>query len=122
MRAWSICFSVHANWNITKSRIWFFRSAYFDIAIVEVTQTIPFSEKIYPICIPEVATDNYEHLIGFGTVISGYGPTNLGQNKLSLTRASVVVRHPDYCAWKYKHISPNDADFNEVQRVSMTYS
>ena len=68
-----------------------------------------------------MATDNYEHLIGFGTVISGYGPTNLGQNKLSLTRASVVVRHPDYCAWKYKHISPNDADFNEVQRVSMSY-
>ena len=48
-----------------------YRSAYYDVAIVEVAQQFIFKETIYPICIPEKAMENNKHLVGKGTVVSG---------------------------------------------------
>ena len=48
-----------------------YRSAYYDVAIVEVAQKFIFKETIYPICMPEKAMENSKHLVGKGTVVSG---------------------------------------------------
>ena len=100
-------------WHLT-SYFFTYRSAYYDVAIVEVTQKFIFKETIYPICIPEKAMENNKHLVGKGTVVSGFG--SIGEN-YTLTRAPVVVRDQYFCNRQYR-LLPLDVDrFFEIQRV-----
>ena len=85
------------------------RSAYFDIAVVEVVKKIQFSENIYPICIP----DKPMELQGIGADVSGYG--NLRDS--TLTTAAINVRSNNYCTQKYNNISPDDEDYVAIQQV-----
>jgi hypothetical protein len=91
-----------------------YRSAYYDVAIVEVAQKFIFKETIYPICIPEKAMENNKHLVGKGTVISGYGSID---EKYVLTRAPVVVRDQYFCNRQYRLLPLDDDRFFEIQRV-----
>ena len=54
------------------------RSAYYDVAIVEVPR-ISFSRKfgnIWPICIPEKINTDRNHLSRQGITVLGYGPAS----------------------------------------------
>ena len=87
-----------------------FRSAYFDIAIIEVTKKIPFKKNIFPICIPEVPIN----LKNVGADVSGYGPSD---EKPVLSVASLNVRSTNYCTQKYNSIEPEEEGYREVQQV-----
>ena len=81
---------------------------------MEVTKEFLFKETIYPICIPEKAMENNKHLVGKGTVVSGYGSID---EKYVLTRAPVVVRDQYFCNRQYR-LLPLDVDrFFEIEMV-----
>ena len=65
------------------------RSAYYDIAIVEVRKEIRFRQNVWSICIPELVDENRDKYRKQNVTVIGYGPIREGDDtnrtgKLSL--------------------------------------
>ena len=61
-------FEIHDQYDIQN------RTAYNDIAIVELMKKIRFKSNIWPVCLPEETNSDQNHLYRQGISIIGYGP------------------------------------------------
>ena len=62
--------SVHPDFNIIPS------AAYNDVAILTLGKAVVFSDNVRPVCLPEVALAEADHLTGVAVTVSGWGKTD----------------------------------------------
>ena len=92
------------------------RSAYFDIAIIEISRPIKdFQDNIWPICIPTKPMANLNHLFDKSGFVVAYGAA--GTNKSSkLTAIDLTVRGKLWCENSY-NVPALDPKFDAIQKT-----
>ena len=46
-------------------------SAYYDVALVKLSEPVPLGERIWPICLPKSKNENKDHLMGNFATVAG---------------------------------------------------
>ena len=89
-------------------------SAYFDIAIVELSEPIRnFQENIWPICLPDSPMKNISHLFDKTGTVVAYGSNVIDDPVLS--EIYLTVRSKLFCDLKYD-VSVIDEKFTEIRK------
>ena len=63
---------------------------YFDIAIITMDEEFKFSSRISPICLP--VTASLRPGDGIGISVQGWGATEIGKNRLEISKATAIIR------------------------------
>ena len=88
------------------------KSAYFDVAIVELSEPIQnFQKNIWPICLPDSPMKDIDHLFDKTGRVVAFG-SNPNDNQV-LSEIFLTVRDKDFCNLKY-YVSPIDEKFTEI--------
>ena len=85
--------------------------AYLDIAIVELSQTVPLSPTITPICLPDSEETNKDHLMRVGAVLAGFGPAT--DDSPTINQLRHKIEPAAVCELKY------DPDANRNQKLNI---
>ena len=89
-------------------------SAYFDIAIVELSEPIQnFQENIWPICLPDSPMKDIDHLFDKTGRVVAYGSNPIDNPVLS--EIILTVRSKLFCDLKYD-VSFIDEKFTEIRK------
>jgi len=74
-----------------------------DIALLELTETIPFNNVISPICLPKDDTDDY---VGMDAIVTGWGRTKSGSGSKYLKELEMTIHANNDCGMR-PALSPN---------------
>ena len=67
-------------------------SAYFDVSIIRLNQTILFSESVWPICLPSKYSSDINNLEKQQGIAVGFGPINSFSTNPNLTLTSLPLQ------------------------------
>ena len=96
-------------------------TAYFDIALIEVDESIPFTENIWPICLGKQSiTDIDGHIGDKPLAVVGYGPLRsdvkvLDNPKPLLRDLKVTGFKVRTCQNKYSSVSTDDSRYKAIE-------
>jgi len=91
------------------------KAAYYDVAIVRVRGRFRFRNSVWPICIPEVASDELDEWLGKGLTLAAYGENtkNDVENDAILTAATFIGEKSTLCSGIYD-ISTFENEYEQI--------
>ena len=67
--------SIHRSIKMVKTHPhYIFPSAYSDVAIVELNETVPLRDSLSTVCLPDISVPDPDDLLNVGGVVVGFGP------------------------------------------------